>query len=211
MAFVPVPFTVEVELVYNISGIIVENTFYYKSNTAPTPSLLTGLALLVDTAWHNNLRGQLVSICRLQLIRCRDLSAQNGFGVELAPSAPATGALTDTCAPLNVTLAIKRVTGLLGRSFRGRIYWPGISENKIVPPNSVNPTWRDEVVLAVGNFTTSIQQDGTWQEVVVSRYSGVDAAGKPIPRVTGLTTVVTGHNADTDLDSQRRRLNGRGN
>jgi hypothetical protein len=45
----------------------------------------------------------------------------------------------------------------------------------------------------------------------VSRFSGVDEDGRPIPRVAGISTVVLSYGVtDNNLDSQRRRLAGRG-
>jgi len=47
--------------------------------------------------------------------------------------------------------------------------------------------------------------------VVVSRFSGVDADGHPIPRTTGVSTLVASVAiVDPVIDSQRRRLPGRG-
>jgi hypothetical protein len=48
--------------------------------------------------------------------------------------------------------------------------------------------------------------------VIASRFSGVDPdTGKPIPRTAGVTTnVITVVAADLVIDSQRRRLPGRG-
>jgi hypothetical protein len=47
--------------------------------------------------------------------------------------------------------------------------------------------------------------------VVVSRFSGVDANGDPIPRAAGVTTPITSVLVvDNIVDSQRRRLPGRG-
>jgi hypothetical protein len=47
--------------------------------------------------------------------------------------------------------------------------------------------------------------------VVVSRFSGVDSAGKPIPKTNGSVAFITGFGTfDAVLDSQRRRLPGRG-
>ena len=49
----------------------------------------------------------------------------------------------------------------------------------------------------------------TW--VVASRFSGVDAEGDPIPRAAGITTpITTVLIVDNLVDSQRRRLSGRG-
>jgi hypothetical protein len=47
--------------------------------------------------------------------------------------------------------------------------------------------------------------------VVVSRFSGVDAEGHPIPRAAGVVNIITAVLAvDNTVDSQRRRLPHRG-
>jgi len=50
-----------------------------------------------------------------------------------------------------------------------------------------------------------------WEWVVVSRYSGTDVNDDPVPRVTGIATLVSNVLfTNNTVDSQRRRLPGRG-
>jgi hypothetical protein len=60
---------------------------------------------------------------------------------------------------------------------------------------------------ALGSYLVSTAFD----QVIASLYSGVDSAGKPIPRAAGVTTVVVSYAMDIALDAMRRRLEGRGN
>ena len=62
-----------------------------------------------------------------------------------------------------------------------------------------------------GILTTVTATPSPWVWVIVSRYSGVDGDGRPVPRVAGVTTPVTNVVAvDGTVDSMRRRLPGRG-
>lgn len=106
--------------------------------------------------------------------------------------------------PNNVTLAISFRSGMTGRSFRGRNYLPGI-------PGSAISDNRVSSILAnlfAGAYEILMGEDAiatgfTWG--VISRRTGgaLRAAGI----VTPITQVVI---VDTVVDSQRRRLPGRG-
>jgi hypothetical protein len=62
-----------------------------------------------------------------------------------------------------------------------------------------------EQLLTVGSIISA-----EW--VIVSRFSGVDADKKPIPRAAAVITPITAVTVvDNIVDSQRRRLPGRGN
>jgi hypothetical protein len=67
-----------------------------------------------------------------------------------------------------------------------------------------------DILAAYVALVAAVEPDG-WDHVVVSRFSGVDEDGRPIPRVAGVSTVVLSYGVtDNNLDSQRRRLAGRG-
>lgn len=209
--FVPVPTVAELQMVYKLHGQIIENTFYFRLNAgewdATSLLALANHAITRYAALKNGQGNDLVFNKALATA----LFAQDAPGVEVDLLTGNTGASGGGSAPGNVTLAVKRLTGLRGRSYRGRIFYPGIPLAWINPStNSLIEADRAACVQYIANFSLGVATDSTSQECVVSRYSGKLPSGKPAPRAAGVVTDLTGWAADGDLDSMRRRLNGRG-
>ena len=86
---------------------------------------------------------------------------------------------------------------------RGRNYIVGLAED-VVSGNSVTPGFAAAVTAAYTALITATGA-GPWLWVVVSRYSN------GAPRSQGLAQAVNAALlTDTNIDSQRRRLSGRG-
>jgi len=134
------------------------------------------------------------------------------FGLS-SPSAPigvyfpptvATGDVTAASLPNNVAYCISKYTGLRGRSFRGRFFLPGIPENARETPSRVTAAYRTNIQTACTGALDFMISNG-FPPVVVSWYTGGDI------RTTGVATPITALGpVDDVLDSQRRRLPGRG-
>lgn len=106
--------------------------------------------------------------------------------------------------PNNVTLAVSFRSGVTGRSFRGRNYVPGlpgsaISNNRVSATLANNIAGAYEILMGTDAVATGF----TWG--VISRRTN------NAPRVAGIVTPITQVViVDTVVDSQRRRLPGRG-
>ena len=101
-------------------------------------------------------------------------------------------------------LAVSRVRRVPGRSFRGRNYVVGVPQDQVVDINHVQSSY-----AAAWIDTYSELLEGTFEEgqqwVIVSRFE--DGS----PRETGIASeVLTVTVVDDVIDSQRRRLPGRG-
>jgi len=111
--------------------------------------------------------------------------------------------------PNNVAVTVSFRTGLSGRFARGRNYVSGLSEDAVVLNTVDSAVLAD--IQAGYEALQDVASDNTSTWVVVSRFSGVDGDGVPIPRVEGVTTPITAVIiVDSIIDSQRRRLPGRG-
>jgi hypothetical protein len=209
MAFVPVPNTIQVDVIYMIDSQGVENTLYFENpdgwDLASIEAFLINLRDLIQTELMPLLS---VSIQVIELVaRLLDTASSIGFTMPATPGV--TGGNPNEPAPNNVTYTVSFRTGLTGRSFRGRNYVPGIPNDQI-STNTILADFRTGV-LAFYTELKTLATDAGLSWVVVSRYSGVDSDGKPIPRVTGVTTPIQSvGTADFTVDSQRRRLPGRG-
>jgi hypothetical protein len=143
------------------------------------------------------------------------LDAVDAFTVTNTSGLPTAGSIEESTAksfPGNVTMAVSFRTSAAGRSGRGRNYVPGLVDLR--DGNSLlDDTYAGQVITAWQGLRAIAGDDG-WSQVVVSRFSGstiVDGKKVPTPRAAGVTNVVTSTLlTDRTLDSQRRRLPGRG-
>lgn len=203
MPFIPVPNTVQAELIYTWDGETCENVLHYEAEGAPDLSEMTALAAALVSWWGTNMKSQVAQNCSLTGIKIVDLNAFNAPGIDYSTGLPIAGTSVSESLPNNVSLAISKRTVFRGRSYRGRIYQVGIPEGQ-VGGNTVSSTWRTNVLNAWELAKEFVAGGETFKMVVVSKYSGGE------PRAEGMTTVVTNFTTDGKIDSQRRRLPGRG-
>lgn len=210
MPFVPVPNTLAVDVLFLLDGQRMENTLYFEKADGWTG------AQIAD--WLDQLRVLIASdlmpflataIQFLELVgRLLDTATSIGLSVPITPTV--TGGVSEEPMPNNVAYTISFKTGLSGRSFRGRNYIGGLP-NTAITGNNIEAGTRTGLLDYYTTLQALADSNGTpW--VVVSRFSGVDpVTGAPIPRVTGVTTpILTVSTFDMTVDSQRRRLPGRG-
>lgn len=204
MPFIPVPEVIQAELIYSWDGQVVENVLHYREAAGGTGIEQGELGQALVDWFDTVLQPLVVSTLILNTIRMTDLSDEVAPGSEFGVGLPLPGTLAGGLSlPNNVAIVMSKRTAFRGRSFRGRIYHPGLGEgqvtnNALVPATQVAllAAYNDLVFLAGATFTYTLQ--------VVSKYS----LGSP--RVTGLATPVTQITTDGVVDSQRRRLPGRG-
>lgn len=205
MPFVPVPLAARVELRFTAQSQQCMNTLWFEhETTAPNAMDLSELADMVYGWWVTNLAPITSESVELREVY---VLAQDGGNVEWTlPGDPTDnqGAAVGSPLPNNVTLCVSFRTGLAGRSYRGRNYPVGI----LTSNQNGNFATNDYVVAlqaAYGNLIDAMT--GTaWTWGVATRYS--NNLPRPEGAMTPITAVVVTDNA---LDSQRRRLVGRGN
>jgi len=209
MPFVPVPDVIEVDVNYTLDGQIVQNTMYFHSSTGwDASSISTWLSDMKDLI-ASDLMPFLSSALELFELVGKLLDAASSISATFGAFTPVSGSDINSMLPNNSTYTISFRTGLSGRSFRGRNYIPGLTSGS-VSGNVIDSTTRTGIL----DFYTTLRAlaiSSGYEMVVVSRFSGVDVNGDPIPRVTGLATeILSFGTADFTVDSQRRRLPGRG-
>jgi len=203
VTFVPVPNTAQINVVYEQDGQEVENVLYYTKTTTPT---LEDLGALVDVV-NAYIRDTLIPILAttIKLVRTVGvlLDVIDGLQVINTTGLPASGGDANPALPNSVAFCISVRTANRGRSFRGRNYIPGLAED-LVTGNTVHSSTAAGLV-SIWDGLTAIAGDDGWARTVVSRVN----AG--VPRTVGVATPVTNVLAvDNTVDSQRRRLPGRG-
>jgi len=203
MPFVPAANTAAIDVVFSLDGQIVENTLYYQATTTPGATELASLVEVVTAYIKDEILPFLHAAISLVRVVGTLIDVIDGLQYTSTTGLPAAGAGTGPLLPNNVSFCISFRTGLSGRSGRGRNYIAGINGDTVAG-NTFDNTWANNLVTAYAGLQSVAGDDG-WQQVVVSRFT----AGAP--RTTALVSVVTSTlSTDHTVDSQRRRLPGRG-
>lgn len=202
--FIPANATAKLELIYEVTSQRCENVVYIQRDGGWNADLLALLANSVEQAYIDNLAPQQGAAVDLVLVRATDVSADDSFGYEIEPSSAAVGARNEQIMPGNVTVVTKFATGRTGRSNRGRAYWVGLTEIQC-GGNTLNGGYADAISAAWAGFFNDLNVAVAAIQHVVASYCHNGAW-----RSAAVLTRVTNYSTDFNLDSQRRRLNGRG-
>lgn len=189
------------ELIYSQDNQIVENV-WYNGGVDDTIADLTAVAEYMESCWRGNLLAMVSEHVSLLRVRCTHIGVPNGNSVEKPADPNANGEETSPPLPNHVTLAVKLTTGLGGRSRRGRKYHIGLCESQV--------TMNQVVENVRAGMQIGYQQ---WiDDMLTFQYPIVIASfiSNGIPRPSALVTPVTAALIEPTIDSQRRRLPGRG-
>lgn len=204
MAFVPVPDTAMVEMVYTQDGQYCENVFHVWCDGGIADEALTDVAEAFIGWWEDSLKSLVAVGVSLVNVRVTKLDTNVSLGIEYATGLPIASTMAQEQLPNNVTVAVKWLTGFRGRSFRGRSYMIGLPRGKVIN-NQLETAYHASLLTAWGNLVAAVATIGINYELVVvsRRHDNAD-------RSFGISTPVVDAVIDTTVDSQRRRLPGRG-
>lgn len=200
--FIPVSNTAEVRMVFATPGGQAQNVFHIEKTSDWLAEDLDDLAQGFESSWGANLSPFVGSDITLVEVIATDMSSANGPSV--ASAANITGTNSQLSLPSNATAVVSFRTGLRGRSYRGRLYHVGlrrdmVSGDTIVPVQVTG--LRTQYQEFFGDVLTLIPNT---THVVVSRCED------GVWRTNGVTTPVLDYLVENTVDSQRRRLKGRG-
>jgi hypothetical protein len=204
MPFVPAADTCQIEAVYEWDGQIVENVFHYRFTAgSPTETDVGSLADVVRAYIHDEILPLAADTLTFLRLVAKMIDVIDGILVVNTTGLPASGGGGSDALPNNVTATFSWRTGLSGRSRRGRSYLLGLQEGQVTA-NALSPAAVTAYTEAWEGLRLVASEDG-WEMVVVSKFSG------GAPRVAAVVTpITTGFFVDSTIDSQRRRLPGRG-
>jgi len=203
MAFIPAVNTLKAEMIYNHIGQICENVLYAQMAGTPSITDLTDYAGTLVNWFDTQLQPLVSNGTALVMVKVRDMTTESGAAIEFTVDLPISGT-GGSALPGNVTVATKWSTGLAGRSFRGRSYLVGLPVgNNTTNANVLDSGYASDLDDAMENLITDITVDD--RTFVVASFFHLGA-----PRVTAVLTEIIAASVDTNLDSQRRRLAGRG-
>jgi len=203
MPFVPSPQISQIDIRYVLLGQKVQNTIYARTPAAVGDSIAEDFAALIDAAFTTSVKGIVPTAMALTEVNVIDLSEVDSWARTVPITPPNQGTASGPALPSSNTLALSFRTNARGRSARGRNFLIGLTEGSVVG-NTVEQFWIDGWV----GFYQQIY-DGlltlTCEHVVLSRIS--DGVERP----SGVSYAVTDYVVtDSVVDSQRRRLPGRG-
>jgi hypothetical protein len=203
--FIPIEHCVQATLQFTYAGQQARNVCYFTGMTDGTDPEPGAVAIGVYNWWNVNLRPIVPTTVTLDAIATRDMSVQTNPVFLLTAGLPLVGTGSSSSLPNNVTLAMSFRTSLSGRSYRGRMYHVGLSST-LVTSNEYSTTHR-AALLAAYDLLRVIKTtggDNIARLCVASRYQNLQ------PRAVGIVNPVVAVTSDWRLDSQRRRLPGRG-
>ena len=203
MPFIPVPDTVLIEFRGTYLGQKVENTLYGLAGDPISSLDLPAFGTDLMNWWIDNLAANIGAGVNINQIVFTDLTTAFSPSFTFVPTSLMQGTQDGEGLPGNVSIVMSFRSSGRGRSSRGRNYIIGLTQNQVVG-NQILSGEAEELRAAYALLPDIFTANGfTW--VVVSRFTG------NAPRTTGVTSIVSAVVVtDLNIDSQRRRLTGRG-
>lgn len=202
MAFIPTPGVARVAILQSLHAQDVVNTLWFDKTSLGSiePLDLSDLAIAIGGWWELQIAPLMSTDMSLVSVTA---TAQDSL---IAPSVeemtPASGTAVGSALPGSNCITVKFNTAFRGRSARGRNYVSGIREADVIG-NVVDADFAADLVTAY-NTLVSAPPTG-WNWVLVSHYTELE------PREEGVFfDILSASIVDRNVDSQRRRLTGRG-
>ena len=202
MTFIPVPNGIQLCFLFTTDS---QNWQFclmlQKSAGAPTSTDLAQATADGSAWWTSHLKALLAPGTTLNEIIATNMTAQG------APQDRAligeVGTQIGNELPLNACAVVSHRTEKRGRSYRGRSYLSGITSNQINSVTTLNGTATAAFANGFAALRTLLDGHGLDQVVASRQHNGV-------PTSPADTNEVIVNVVDSLIDSQRRRLAGRG-
>lgn len=201
--YIPVPETAEARLTFSTPGGVAQNVYNFRKAGGWQTSDLEALGLALKTWWSTELQLSCSNTVALESITLTDIATETGKQLVYTDGLPLTGGAGQQALPPNVVACISWLTDYRGRSFRGRTYHVGLTVVGVTT-SFLTAAYRLTLEAAYQALRDNTYTDPLVRLAIVSRcFDG-------FWRAIGVATEVTSHKVDLPLDSQRRRLAGRG-
>lgn len=203
MPFQQVPNTMQVTVRFLLFNQIVENVYDVNSPDGIDAAVLADCRDAFIDWVTTQYMPSISHDCFFTGLELQNLSIENGSILSYTAPTPVAGGANAASEPGNVSFCVSLRTGSSGRSFRGRKYVAGVPV-VFRAGNQVTADWAADILAAM-NGLISVLSAINQVLVVVSRIQN------GIELVTAQTTAVSNVTyTNLDIDSQRRRLTGRG-
>jgi len=203
MGFVPFENVIRIEPIFESDFQKCENVLHYLVDETPDEDTAISLAAAYCDWFTTHDTVIFPSSVILTAVKWTIMETQNAPGGEYTTDLPVAGGLVQNALPNNVSVAIRLLTQYRGRSYRGRIFHVGLT-NTMVDLNRLTPAMVTNFTTSYSDLITLPTDVGPAVLAVASRVSG------GVERAQGVATPVIDIQVDSTVDSQRRRLPGRG-
>lgn len=202
MPFQAVEEAAQVLINYRQAGQELQSQLYFRTGGSDNATFLTALSQMVADWLTNSWAPVASNAAEVVSLLTTNVSIEGGTQITFTPIGGITGDIVSPALPTGTTITASWRTGRSGRSFRGRTYHVGLTEQQVVA-NAVDSGSRTALQSAYGQLIIDANANNT-PLVVASRFSN------NAPRTVGIVTDVLTVLVDEFIDSQRRRLTGRG-
>lgn len=193
---------VKAEIRFTWNNQLVENVLHFQhSIDAPNPTNMQDLATVIEGQVNPSWLTNMTSTCTFREVYVESYAGE--FSISASQVGSGVGAVGVNSMPGNATFCLSLRTAFVGRTRRGRMYTIGMDESQ-QSAGVVSSTYRNNWITLLEQLKAAAGA-ANWIWVVASFWSG------GVERATGLVTPVESVIAVDDfVDSQRRRLQGRG-
>lgn len=203
-AYVPALNVAQAELRFLLGTQKTENTLYFVASGGMNSTLMNNLAAALESWWKTDLKTSAGSALVLNEIYITDLTTETSPTLSRAVTTANAGTAAGEALPNNVAYCISFRTGNRGRGGRGRNYLMGHTIDTVVS-NTLESTIYTNYITAYGHLIGAGTFVSGLQWCIISRRLHNE------PRTTALVQpVIAVIGVDQTMDSQRRRLPGRG-
>ena len=201
--YIPFPGVARAECRFTWAGQEVENVFHFNYDRLGFLAGAQAFAQRTIDTWWAGLRPALANNITFREVYVTDLATQDGpVYLETVPP-PTTGVVNTPSVPNNVAYCVTLRTPKRGRAFRGRSYVAGLAQGFVIN-STIDNTALGFIAGAYSDWLVALQSEDLELVVASRQLNGA-------PRAVGVGTPVFATDAtDTTVDSQRRRLPGRG-
>jgi hypothetical protein len=203
IAFISALNTAKVVLEQLFGSQTMANILYFANSAGWDEPGLTELAEAVRDWWIANMQPLINAGSALTAVTATDVESATGPTVTVPVSPAEEGALTGAALPTNCAIVVTFRAAGRGRSSRGRNYIGGLDADTLASNTDMN-------VPSLGNFTAAYEDLSDVELATGATHVVVSYYHEKAPRTTALVQPVQAVTGDTHLDSQRRRLAGRG-
>jgi len=172
-----------------------------KSAGAITSTDLASIATIGGAWWTSDLRAEITTTTTLRQVRVTDMQVEGGQQEIDTFNQAGTGGGGIT--PLNSPIVVSLRTAKRGRSYRGRAYVSGIPQDALLNPVDYTVTRTASVAAAFIALQADLDVAGYDLVVASKKHNGVVTNPAETNEVIAILV-------DQHVDSQRRRLFGRG-
>lgn len=198
MAFIALPNGIKIEIKMRKNGAPVINVEWGIVNVSITSELLQDVAQAVRGWWNTEMKPLMAASLTLEEIVVTQWDTAEGWQEVYVESPPLAGTATGGDLPSNVAAVTTFLTGMTGRSNRGRVYNCGLTDAQVTG-NTIGGAYLVAMLVAWNEFDATLESLSC--DHVVASFVTEGA-----PREVGVATLINNYSMNNVIDTQRRRI-----